>query len=413
MSTNNGGSEGGDGDVPAAASHQGGGGVDMHATIHIGGSAKGGGGDGNGETHLKKGPWTAEEDAILVEYVRKHGEGNWNAVQRQSGLARCGKSCRLRWANHLRPNLKKGAFSPEEERLIVELHAKFGNKWARMASLTPIRFKRLSSSPNMATLTTTNNPSSASSISPNSHFSLPLSPLPHASPSNTGPLGHQIPSCFTSSEFHDELQRDNQEMCSLLAALTQPELPSNQFLSATNQNRNLGIGIATTVGKFGRRATKKKIGNLIKDKVNGNLGLALEDLLQEAKALAEFEQTATEHSSLVLQEQKPKLLDSDGFGLHWDQSSSHALSSGLEPRVDVAGQLNAIPEDFSKVLNALPSPMQPELYSDSVDISNGPSSIITDDNIGFEMQQIASLFPLADNGRTLGSCSWDNLPGIC
>ncbi|XP_021647856.2 transcription factor MYB120-like [Hevea brasiliensis] len=583
MSTNNGGSEGGDGDVPAAATHQGGGGGDMHANIHPGGSAKGGGGDGNGETHLKKGPWTAEEDAILVEYVRKHGEGNWNAVQRHSGLARCGKSCRLRWANHLRPNLKKGAFSPEEERLIVELHAKFGNKWARMASLlpgrtdneiknywntrvkrhqrqglplyppdiqpqhqpsphfhhhrsssftfptpntathtltptsatppplspsttstsfptlplfdfsqphhhhhhhhhrshstpttptssfsfqtqlpspthahthnsastpppvsplsspstnvptnfptlplfdfsiprtppilqTPIRFKRLSSSPNMATLTTTNNPSSASSISPNSHFSLPLSPLPHASPSNTGPLGHQIPSCFTSSEFHDELQRENQEMCSLLAAVTQPELPSNQFLSATNQNRNLGIGIATTVGKFGRRATKKKIGNLIKDKVNGNLGLALEDLLQEAKALAEFEQTATEHSSLVLQEQKPNLLDSDGFGLHWDQSSSHALSSGLEPRVDVAGQLNAIHEDFSKVLNALPSPMQPELYSDSADISNGPSSVITDDNIGFEMQQIASLFPLADNGRTLGSCSWDNLPGIC
>lgn len=83
---------------------------------------------------LKKGPWTAAEDGILMEYVRKHGEGNWNAVQRNSGLARCGKSCRLRWANHLRPNLKKGAFSPEEERLILELHAKYGNKWARMAA---------------------------------------------------------------------------------------------------------------------------------------------------------------------------------------------------------------------------------------------------------------------------------------
>ncbi|CAI0542259.1 unnamed protein product [Linum tenue] len=88
---------------------------------------------------LKKGPWTSAEDAILMEYVTTHGEGNWNAVQKHSGLSRCGKSCRLRWANHLRPDLKKGAFSPEEERLIIELHAKMGNKWARMAAELPGR----------------------------------------------------------------------------------------------------------------------------------------------------------------------------------------------------------------------------------------------------------------------------------
>lgn len=93
----------------------------------------------SGRHSLKKGPWTAAEDAILMEYVKKHGEGNWNAVQRNSGLMRCGKSCRLRWANHLRPNLKKGAFCSEEEALIVELHSKLGNKWARMASQLPGR----------------------------------------------------------------------------------------------------------------------------------------------------------------------------------------------------------------------------------------------------------------------------------
>ncbi|XP_071736256.1 transcription factor GAMYB-like [Rutidosis leptorrhynchoides] len=92
---------------------------------------------GNGS--LKKGPWTSAEDAILMEYVNKHGEGNWNAVQKHSGLSRCGKSCRLRWANHLRPDLKKGAFTPEEERRIIELHAKMGNKWARMAVELPGR----------------------------------------------------------------------------------------------------------------------------------------------------------------------------------------------------------------------------------------------------------------------------------
>ncbi|KAM7503633.1 hypothetical protein LguiB_002537 [Lonicera macranthoides] len=104
-------------------------------------------GDGSGSPEaaagrrqvLKKGPWTAVEDSILLDYVRKHGEGNWNAVQRNSGLLRCGKSCRLRWANHLRPNLKKGAITPDEEMLIIELHAKYGNKWARMASQLPGR----------------------------------------------------------------------------------------------------------------------------------------------------------------------------------------------------------------------------------------------------------------------------------
>ncbi|CAL0302152.1 unnamed protein product [Lupinus luteus] len=103
-------------------------------------SVSGGGGHGMAEeVALKKGPWTTAEDAILVDYVTNHGEGNWNAVQRNTWLARCGKSCRLRWANHLRPNLKKCSFSHDEEKLIVLFHSKFGNKWARMAALLPGR----------------------------------------------------------------------------------------------------------------------------------------------------------------------------------------------------------------------------------------------------------------------------------
>ncbi|KAJ1389228.1 SANT/Myb domain [Sesbania bispinosa] len=78
---------------------------------------------------MKKGPWTPQEDKVLIEYVNKHNERNWNAVQKNFGLLRCGKSCRLRWANHPRPNLKKGSFSQEEETIIIDLHAKIGNKW--------------------------------------------------------------------------------------------------------------------------------------------------------------------------------------------------------------------------------------------------------------------------------------------
>ncbi|KAJ3679580.1 hypothetical protein LUZ60_017591 [Juncus effusus] len=88
---------------------------------------------------LRKGTWTAAEDAILINHVRRHGEGNWNAVQRSSSLARCGKSCRLRWANHLRPNLKKGPISPEEEVTILRLHAMLGNKWAHISTHLPGR----------------------------------------------------------------------------------------------------------------------------------------------------------------------------------------------------------------------------------------------------------------------------------
>ncbi|PAN22773.1 hypothetical protein PAHAL_4G044300 [Panicum hallii] len=100
-----------------------------------GGGVEGGGSCGG----LKKGPWTQAEDKLLVDHVRRHGEGNWNAVRRETGLQRCGKSCRLRWANHLRPNLRKGPFSPEEERQILRLHGLIGNKWARISSHLPGR----------------------------------------------------------------------------------------------------------------------------------------------------------------------------------------------------------------------------------------------------------------------------------
>ncbi|MED6122155.1 hypothetical protein PIB30_037233 [Stylosanthes scabra] len=88
---------------------------------------------------LRKGTWTPSEDAMLIEYVNKCGEGNWSSVRKNSQLMRCGKSCRLRWSNHLRPDLKKGAFSQEEEKLLVDLHAKFGNKWALIATKLPGR----------------------------------------------------------------------------------------------------------------------------------------------------------------------------------------------------------------------------------------------------------------------------------
>ncbi|KAJ6814848.1 transcription factor MYB39-like [Iris pallida] len=88
---------------------------------------------------LKKGPWTTEEDQMLVDYIQKHGHGSWRALPKLAGLNRCGKSCRLRWTNYLRPDIKRGKFSPEEEQTILNLHSILGNKWSAIATRLPGR----------------------------------------------------------------------------------------------------------------------------------------------------------------------------------------------------------------------------------------------------------------------------------
>ncbi|KAI3746456.1 hypothetical protein L6452_08890 [Arctium lappa] len=88
---------------------------------------------------IKKGPWTPEEDIILVSYIQEHGPGNWRSVPTNTGLLRCSKSCRLRWTNYLRPGIKRGNFTPHEEGMIVHLQALLGNKWAAIASYLPQR----------------------------------------------------------------------------------------------------------------------------------------------------------------------------------------------------------------------------------------------------------------------------------
>ncbi|XP_009587217.1 transcription factor MYB24-like [Nicotiana tabacum] len=88
---------------------------------------------------LRKGPWTTEEDNLLINHVTSHGEGRWNALAKSSGLKRTGKSCRLRWLNYLKPDVKRGNLSPQEQLLILELHSKWGNRWSKIAEHLPGR----------------------------------------------------------------------------------------------------------------------------------------------------------------------------------------------------------------------------------------------------------------------------------
>lgn len=85
--------------------------------------------DEKGTLMIKKGAWTPEEDKKLVDHIQKHGHGSWRALPKLAGLKRCGKSCRLRWTNYLRPDVKRGKFSQEEEHSIINLHALLGNKY--------------------------------------------------------------------------------------------------------------------------------------------------------------------------------------------------------------------------------------------------------------------------------------------
>ncbi|GLT91934.1 hypothetical protein SLE2022_097950 [Rubroshorea leprosula] len=86
-----------------------------------------------------KGAWSKQEDEKLIEYIRKHGEGCWRTLPKAAGLLRCGKSCRLRWINYLRPDLKRGNFAEDEEDLIIKLHALLGNRWSLIAGRLPGR----------------------------------------------------------------------------------------------------------------------------------------------------------------------------------------------------------------------------------------------------------------------------------
>ncbi|CAL0301742.1 unnamed protein product [Lupinus luteus] len=89
--------------------------------------------------NVKRGQWTPEEDNKLSSYIAQNGTRNWRLIPKNAGLQRCGKSCRLRWTNYLRPDLKHGQFSESEEQTIVKLHSVFGNRWSLIAAQLPGR----------------------------------------------------------------------------------------------------------------------------------------------------------------------------------------------------------------------------------------------------------------------------------
>lgn len=85
--------------------------------------------------------WQPEEDALLISYVKQYGPKEWNLISQRMGktLNRDSKSCLERWKNYLKPGIKKGSLTLEEQNLVISLQSKYGNKWKKIASLVPGR----------------------------------------------------------------------------------------------------------------------------------------------------------------------------------------------------------------------------------------------------------------------------------
>ncbi|KAK6927859.1 SANT/Myb domain [Dillenia turbinata] len=98
-----------------------------------------------GKFGVRKGAWTTEEDCLLKKCIEKYGEGKWHQVPLRAGINRCRKSCRLRWINYLRPNIKRGEFTADEVDMIIRLHKLLGNRrvhlkrWSLIAGRLPGR----------------------------------------------------------------------------------------------------------------------------------------------------------------------------------------------------------------------------------------------------------------------------------
>lgn len=185
------------------------------------------------KANVKRGPWSPEEDAKLKEYIEKHGTGgNWIALPQKAGLKRCGKSCRLRWLNYLRPNIKHGEFSDDEDRIICSLFANIGSRWSIIAAQLPgrtdndiknywntkLKKKLMGMVNNSTSLRKPHQPSSFSCLLQTSASSSP-SPSSHLSSSSSPAVSYNCSNYYTPARsFTTNILEHNSSFSSLLSS---------------------------------------------------------------------------------------------------------------------------------------------------------------------------------------------------
>ena len=166
--------------------------------------------------------WTAQEDALVRHLVGVHGTRSWTLVA-QHLPGRTGKQCRERWHNHLDHDIRKDAWTLEEDRMLLELHSKFGNKWADIAKYLPGRTDNASK----------NHWNSALRRGQNIQHILIDGKLPTAFPDGIPPLpGAARCVASVARPRARSLRAPSRRRCGLLAAA--PRLPPTSLPCATS-----------------------------------------------------------------------------------------------------------------------------------------------------------------------------------
>ncbi|KAF8026682.1 hypothetical protein BT93_F3224 [Corymbia citriodora subsp. variegata] len=222
------------------------------------------------KAHTNKGAWTKEEDQRLIDYIRLHGEGCWRSLPKAAGLLRCGKSCRLRWINYLRPDLKRGNFTEEEDELIIKLHSLLGNKWSLIAGRLPgrtdneiknywnthIKRKLISRGIDPQTHRPLNSAAPGVAPAATSPPSLPVTEISLISSSlDRKPSGNGYYGCKKPEPETEPLQEDNH--CTTSSGTTtdeelKPPRNRQQVPSGSELNLELSIGLAPSCQELNR-----------------------------------------------------------------------------------------------------------------------------------------------------------------
>ncbi|KAG6393944.1 hypothetical protein SASPL_144519 [Salvia splendens] len=214
---------------------------------------------------VKRGLWSPEEDEKLIRHITSYGHGCWSSVPKLAGLQRCGKSCRLRWINYLRPDLKRGSFNEQEERTIIDVHRILGNRWAQIAKHLPgrtdnevknfwnscIKKKLIAQGldPN------THNLLSLSSSTNNNKRGLISTSASHQQPftvdtTATAAAAAVAPIISATSSLHDQFSVLNESSCIDWAAVTQQLAALGQEPEQQQQQRQHEVAAAACVYKY-------------------------------------------------------------------------------------------------------------------------------------------------------------------
>ncbi|KDQ54283.1 hypothetical protein JAAARDRAFT_87523, partial [Jaapia argillacea MUCL 33604] len=89
------------------------------------------------DPNLRKGRWSASEDSILLDAVAKHGQ-NWSKVARHVD-GRTDDQCAKRWRENLDPAISREPWTSEEDKILVEALKQHGQKWNTISALLPGR----------------------------------------------------------------------------------------------------------------------------------------------------------------------------------------------------------------------------------------------------------------------------------